>query len=219
MSKFSKAFFVDCLSFELDKHRQQLTGLFSGPHGAGIAHPSQGRSVNVITGKRQLSQEDQQNVGAHPCSGKLPADYTVRAADAEDLNGIVAVLEPYVQNEVLLRRSETEISDLIGTGFVAVHQSKSGPVIVGFCSVEIYSKKLAEILCLAVDGRHQGHGIGGLLVQECIALAKAKGVMEVMAISSSEQFLHSLGFDYTLPHQKRALFYPLRDRAEFNDLK
>ncbi|MEM7558500.1 MAG: GNAT family N-acetyltransferase [Planctomycetota bacterium] len=164
-----------------------------------------------------MSQEDQQNVGPHPWAGKLPAGYTVRAASAEDLNGIVTVLEPFVQNEVLLRRSEAEISDLIGTGFVAVHQSES--VIVGFCSVEIYSKKLAEILCLAVDGRHQGHGIGGLLVQECVSLAKAKGVMEVMAISSSEQFLHGLGFDYTLPHQKRALFYPLRDRAEFNDLK
>lgn len=166
-----------------------------------------------------MSQEDQQNVGPHPGFGKLPAGYAVRAADAEDLNGIVAVLEPFVQNEVLLRRSEAEISDLIATGFVAMYRAESEQRVVGFCSVEIYSKKLAEILCLAVDGRHQGHGIGGLLVQECVALARGKGVMEVMAISSSEQFLHSLGFDYTLPHQKRALFYPLRDRAEFNDLK
>ncbi|MEC8554840.1 MAG: GNAT family N-acetyltransferase [Planctomycetota bacterium] len=166
-----------------------------------------------------MSQEDQQNVGPHSGSGKLPGGYTVRAADTEDLHGIVAVLEPFVHNEVLLRRSEAEISNLISTGFVAVHQADAEDRVVGFCSVEIYSKKLAEILCLAVAGRHQGHGIGGLLVQKCVALAKAKGVMEVMAISSSEQFLHSLGFDYTLPHQKRALFYPLRDRAEFNDLK
>jgi amino-acid N-acetyltransferase len=35
-----------------------------------------------------------------------------------------------------------------------------------------------------------------------------------MAISSSDKFLQNLGFDYSLPDQKRALFYQLRTRED-----
>jgi amino-acid N-acetyltransferase len=38
--------------------------------------------------------------------------------------------------------------------------------------------------------------------------------MEVMAISSSEDFLAKIGFNYALPDQKRALFFQLRSREE-----
>jgi amino-acid N-acetyltransferase len=44
--------------------------------------------------------------------------------------------------------------------------------------------------------------------------AREKGIMEVMAISASEGFLRQLGFDYSLPEQKRALFYQLHSRDE-----
>ena len=44
--------------------------------------------------------------------------------------------------------------------------------------------------------------------------------MEVMAISSSEKFLQDLGFDYSLPDQKRALFCQLRSReAVYRELE
>jgi len=37
-------------------------------------------------------------------------------------------------------------------------------------------------------------------------------VMEILAISSSDRFFESCGFDYALPDQKRALFFQLRPR-------
>ncbi len=37
--------------------------------------------------------------------------------------------------------------------------------------------------------------------------------MEVMAISSSDEFLREIGFDYSLPEQKKALFYEVEDLA------
>jgi amino-acid N-acetyltransferase len=35
-----------------------------------------------------------------------------------------------------------------------------------------------------------------------------------MAISASDNFLRNLGFDYSLPDQKRALFYQLKTREQ-----
>lgn len=122
----------------------------------------------------------------------------------------MALLRPFVEQRKLLRRTRAETAALLGTGFVAVHQDG----IVGFSSVEIYSKKLAEIQCLAVHPDHQGHGLGSDLVRHCVELARQRGVMEVMAISASDRFLQNLGFDYSLPDQKRALFFQLRTREE-----
>ncbi|MCA9130237.1 MAG: GNAT family N-acetyltransferase [Planctomycetales bacterium] len=115
-----------------------------------------------------------------------------------------------------MRRTKAEISALMVTGYVAEFEQ----AIVGFSAVEIYSKKLAEIQCLAVAPLHQSKGIGRALVRHCIELARVRGVMEVMAISSSEKFLQDLGFDYSLPDQKRALFCQLRSReAVYRELE
>jgi amino-acid N-acetyltransferase len=136
--------------------------------------------------------------------------YSIRPASQDDLEGVMGLLRPYVEQRKLLRRTKAETAALLGTGFVAL----VGTEIVGFSSVEIYSRKLAEIQCLAVKEGHQGHGLGSELVRSCVELARQRGVMEVMAISASEKFLQNLGFDYSLPDQKRALFYQLRTRED-----
>jgi len=132
-----------------------------------------------------------------------------RAIDA-DLPKVVALLRPFVELRKLLRRTRAETAALLVTGFVAEQEGE----VIGFSSVEIYSKKLAEIQCLAVKEGYQGQGLGSHLVRHCIELARERGVMEVMAISSSDRFLQNLGFDYSLPDQKRALFYQLRTRED-----
>ena len=141
---------------------------------------------------------------------ELPAGYSIRPAIAEDLPAVLELLRPFVEQRKVLRRTRAETTALLATGFVAEYQSQ----IVGFAAVEIYSKKLSEVQCLTVRETHQGQGIGGALVTYCVELARQRGVMEVMAISSSEGFLQHLGFNYSLPDQKRALFYQLRSREE-----
>ncbi len=140
----------------------------------------------------------------------LPVGYSIRPAVESDLNSVFELLRPFVEQRKVLRRTRAEISGLMTTGFVAEFEGR----IIGFAAVEIYSKKLSEIQCLTVNGEHQGRGIGGALVRCCVELARSRGVMEVMAISASEKFLQNLGFDYSLPDQKRALFCQLRSRDE-----
>lgn len=145
-----------------------------------------------------------------PTDTVLPDGYGIRAARDDDANAVFELLRPFVAQRKVLRRTRAETAALLTTGYVAEFEEQ----IIGFAAVEIYSKKLSEIQCLTVQESHQGKGIGGALVRHCVELARSRGVMEVMAISSSESFLRALGFDYSLPDQKRALFCQLRSREE-----
>jgi len=144
-----------------------------------------------------------------PC-GSGTDEYGIRPAESCDLQAVMNLLRPFVEQRLILRRTKSEVQVLLATGFVVLY----GDQVVGFSSVEVYSKKLAEIQCLAVMETHQGKGLGGALVEQCIDLAKRLGVMEIMAISASDRFLIQQGFDYALPNQKKALFLQLRSREE-----
>lgn len=133
---------------------------------------------------------------------------SIREATADDTPLIFEFLEPFVQQHLLLQRSEDEIRELTKHAFIAF----ADEACIGFSAIEIYSRKLAEIQCLAVAAEYRNQGIGRELVSRCAMRAKELGVMEVMAISSSDRFLQSCGFEFALPDQKKALFYRLRDR-------
>jgi amino-acid N-acetyltransferase len=127
---------------------------------------------------------------------------TVRPARAGDAEAIATLIGRFVQVGTLLPRTAAEIRELIATGFVAESQGK----IVGFAALEIYSSKLAEIRSLAVTGEQQGLGLGSQLVGACVELAGKRNILEVMVITSSEEFFRGCGFDFTLPGEKKALF-------------
>lgn len=135
-------------------------------------------------------------------------EVTIRQATPTDAAAIHALMRPFVSQRKLLGRTEAEVIELTRHGFVAM----KGHRCIGFSAVEIYSPKLAELQCLAVHPEAQRLGIGRRLVNECLDRARSLGVMEVLAISSSEDFLKSCGFDFSLPDQKKALFCQLRAR-------
>lgn len=126
----------------------------------------------------------------------------VRPVSADEQSAVRALLQPYVEQKKLLRRTIDELETLLPNGFVAVCDSQ----LLGFATLEVYSQKLAEVRALVVAEGQQGKGIGQMLVQACLERAREAGVMEVMAISSAEQFFKSCGFDFTLPDEKKAFF-------------
>ena len=139
-----------------------------------------------------------------------PSEISFRHATAEDVPRLLEMLEPFVRARKLLRRTPEEVAVLTRHGFVAEAEGE----LVGFSAIEIYSRKLAEIQSLAVADGFQNRGIGRKLVMQCLERARELDVMEVLAISASEDFLRSCGFDYSLPDQKRALFCQLRQRTD-----
>jgi len=101
-----------------------------------------------------------------------------------------------------LARDAEELGRLTQHGFVAELNGQ----VVGFAAIEIYSRKLAELLCLAVSTECHGRGIGRKLVESCIQRAEENNIYELMAITASDQLFQSCGFDYSLPNERKALF-------------
>ena len=134
---------------------------------------------------------------------------TIRSAVEADIPAIAALIKPFVDEGSLLERTYDEFGDLLPNFFVAADEAG---VIVGCAALEIYSRKLAEIRSLAVAESAQGQGIGKKLVEACVERARERNVLEIMAITASDAFFQSCGFDYTLPSLKRAVFLQTRDR-------
>lgn len=134
---------------------------------------------------------------------------TVRPTRAADLSVVMSFLQPFMDQEFILPRTSVELELLLRYAFIA----ESGGEAVGFAAVEIYSKKLAEIQCLAVSEKCRRQGVGKLLVSRCVERAQTEKVREVMAITATEQLFQDCGFDYALPGQKRALFVQTTERT------
>jgi amino-acid N-acetyltransferase len=139
--------------------------------------------------------------------GNSLTDITIRKAVDSDLTELSDFIKPFVASGDLLPRTFDELEDFLDTFFIAYYDGK----IVGCAALEIYNKKLCEIRSLAVDSNTQGLGVGKKLVTACVELAKEKGIYEIMAVSSAEEFFKACGFDFTLPNLKKAFFLQTRD--------
>jgi len=130
------------------------------------------------------------------------SDFQFENATQDDLADVQAFLQPFMDAQHLLQRTSLELQLLLKHGFICRQKQN----IIGFAAFEMYSKKLGEIQCLAVDAKLRRQGIGGKLVEMCVQRAREQKVKEVLAISASEEMFRSCGFDYSLPDQKRAFF-------------
>ncbi len=130
-------------------------------------------------------------------------EISIRKAKVSNVETIFNLVNFYAKRGKLLKRSKVDIKKNIHSFIVAV---KNGAV-VGCVSLDIYSCKMAEIRSLAVKEGETSNGIGGELVKTCIAKAKKKKILEVMTITSAENFFKEIGFNYTLPGERKALFF------------
>lgn len=127
----------------------------------------------------------------------------IRPALTSETEKIGTFITPFVEEGKLLPRTYSELEELAENLFIAEIDGE----IVGCAALEIYSWKLAEVRSLAVSPQVQGLGIGRRLVAACVERARQNNILEVMAITSSEEFFKACGFDFTLPGEKKALFY------------
>jgi len=127
----------------------------------------------------------------------------IRTTKQDDIIKLTEFIVPFVEQEKILPRTSDELEVLVESGFVAVEENDE---IVGFASLEIYSRKLAEIRSLVVAEHRQGIGVGKKLVTACVERARQRNILEVMVVTSSDTFFQSCGFDFTLPGEKKALF-------------
>ena len=141
-------------------------------------------------------------------ASQIKSTITLRTAATTDIDAIIAFIRPFVESGKLLDRTYDEIETWLPSFFIAEAEGH----IVGCAALEIYSRKLAEIRSLAVSPDVQGMGVGRMLVQACVDLARERNILETMVVTSSDEFFRACGFDFTLPGEKKALFIQTQDR-------
>lgn len=116
----------------------------------------------------------------------------VRAASPQDVASIHALLEPYAEKKVVLRRSQEDILNYIGNFVVAELDGR----ICGCGAARDFGNDLFEVRSLVVDPSIQKMGIGRAIVNFFINRFKVqkRKNWKLFALTMTPGFFISLGF-------------------------
>ncbi len=96
-------------------------------------------------------------------------------ADLFDIANMQKLVREYVEDGVILDRSDDEVATNIRSYILAKSQNE----IIGYLALHIHSIRLAEIRSLIVSKEYRGEGVGFNLVKMALSEAKELGVKEV----------------------------------------
>lgn len=125
----------------------------------------------------------------------------IRKANIKDIKTIYSLLLEGASSGKVLKRSSKELEKVIKSFFVY----EENDIVVGCCSLEIYSQKLAEIRSLVVSSEYKNRGIGSALVQRCLEEAESKRIYQVLSVTDKSRFFERFGFR-TEVDEKQAMF-------------
>jgi amino-acid N-acetyltransferase len=140
----------------------------------------------------------------------------LRDARADDIAGLIALIEPMEEQGILVRRSRELLEREIGQFSVLEHDA----MIVGCAALYPYGAGQGELACLAVqeDFRHYGHG--EQLLKAIEARAKGLGVRQLFVLTTRtahwfiERGFVPAGIDQ-LPAEKRLVYNYQRNSKAF----
>jgi amino-acid N-acetyltransferase len=112
--------------------------------------------------------------------------YTVRQARTRDVSAIHALIDQNVGSGRLLEKDTVNLYEDIQEFCVA--ESSDDGAVAGCGALHVMWEDLAEIRTVAVDASSRGHGIGHLIVDELL------GVARVFVLTFAVSFFASHGF-------------------------
>lgn len=136
----------------------------------------------------------------------------IRPARPSDIPEILRIMQPYVEDGILVQRSaETLAAEL--DNFVVY---KVDATLHGCAALRIHPEAKAELYAVVVDGAHTGQGTGRKIVSYLLEKARRAGVRTVFLLTTqtSDFFMHS-GFREApismLPPERQAAYNPDRN--------
>lgn len=129
----------------------------------------------------------------------------IRKAEIKDLKIIYSLLQEGVNSGKVLTRSKQEIKAHLDSFLVYVLKDQ----VIGCCSLEVYSSKLAEIRSLVVKVEFRNKGIGRKLIERCLKEAREKDIYQVLSVTSAKSLFVKIGFKNELD-DKRPMFINLK---------
>jgi len=116
----------------------------------------------------------------------------IRPASPKDAGAIAELVSTFVADGLMLPRTREQILGNIDSYVVAAR--RGGPV-VACAALEEFSPSLAEVACVAVSRSEHGNGMGSLVVLGVEQLARTREIEELFAMSLSDRFFLSLGYN------------------------
>ncbi len=121
----------------------------------------------------------------------------LRPAEAGDVPAIVAMVNGFADQNVMLPRTPESVRHTLGDWLVAVAATPGPdtPPVLACGALVALNDTLAEVRSLAVHESQQGKGLGGQIVLDLVELARQRGFRQVCALTLREQFFVRLGFE------------------------
>lgn len=123
--------------------------------------------------------------------GQDPLPFVVRPARTADVQGIQALLEPYVQRRILLGKDIVVLYE--STQQFLVAEDRDGRLIA--CgALHVMWEDLGEIRTLIVDDEWLHHGVGRAIVEGLEANARVLGLTRLFCLTFEVDFFTRRGF-------------------------
>jgi len=133
---------------------------------------------------------------------------TIRPARAEDITGILQIIELLEASGALVKRQRDLLETEIGHFLVAIRDD----TVIGCAAVYPHQKeKMAELACLAMDSEYQGSGSGEQLLNAAQLRAQSAGSERLFVLTTqTAHWFRERGFTAgkitDLPMAKRRLY-------------
>lgn len=120
----------------------------------------------------------------------IQTSLTVRKAAMRDIPPLLALINSYAANGVMLPRTEFEMSENIRDFSVAYR----GNTLLGCGALHFYTPVTGEVRSLAVLPEAKQHGVGRALVEALETEARENDLESIFAFTYVPQFFAKLGF-------------------------
>jgi len=117
-------------------------------------------------------------------------EYAVRKAAMHDIGPILGLINGYAAKEIMLPRTELEVSEDIRDFSVIVAAGR----LVGCGALHFYTPSIGEIRSLAVAEDAKTHGIGRRLIEALVLEASNYSLDAVFAFTYVPGFFGKMGF-------------------------
>jgi amino-acid N-acetyltransferase len=117
-------------------------------------------------------------------------DVAIRSAVEADIEDILAIVNDYAEQDLMLPRTAEQIRRVLPHFLVAEHDAQ----VVGCGSLVRLTAQLTELRSLAVAAEWRSTGLGRRLVEALVEQARATGFAQICALTLVESFFNRLGF-------------------------
>ena len=146
---------------------------------------------------------------------------TTRRARTSDVVAIHALIAPYVEQNIILRKDLVVLYEAVQE-FVVVEDERGE--ILGCGALHVLWRDLGEIRTVATSADARGRGIGGCIVRGLMAQARELGLERLFCLTFETDFFAKFGFAAVDEHvvdeptYRQMLHSPDAGMAEFLDL-